>query len=405
MINDYFSLALGNLRHRGLRSWLTMLGIFIGIAAVVSLISLGDGLQTAVTGQFSTLSPDKLIVQNANTGFGPPGSTAVKKLTSHDIKIIEAVQGVTEVIGRLVRVGKIEYNNALGFSYIGSIPDDQKQTDIVYGTLDIKINDGKLLQSSETGKVVIGSDIASSDQFEKIIRVGSKLNIQGKEFIVIGILEKASSFQINSVILMTEKDMKKTFNLGDEVDLIVVEVFDKNYAEQIGKEITRKLREDRHEKEGEEDFSVQTPIQAIQSVNTILNIINIIITSIAMISLIVGGIGITNTMYTSVLERTREIGVMKAVGAQNKDILLIFLIEAGLLGLVGGLIGAIMGLGLAFGVASIANAAFGDQILNVQLSVPLILGAIAFSFIVGIIAGVLPAIQASRLKPTEALRR
>src|SRR3989338_5249043 len=110
MKQDYFFLALGNLRHRGLRSWLTMLGIFIGIAAVVSLISLGQGLQTAITGQFGALSTDTLIVQNAGTSFGPPGSTVVKKLNEHDIKIIESVPNVKETIKRLIRVTKIEFN-------------------------------------------------------------------------------------------------------------------------------------------------------------------------------------------------------------------------------------------------------------------------------------------------------
>ncbi|MFA6023132.1 MAG: ABC transporter permease [Candidatus Pacearchaeota archaeon] len=405
MIGDYFSLAFGNLKHRGLRSWLTMLGIFIGIAAVVSLISLGAGLQNAVTGQFSTLSTDKLVVQSAGTGFGPPGSTAVNKLTSHDIKLIETVPGVSEVIGRLVRIAKVEYNNVLDFSYLGSIPEEQKQADIVYEALNVKPKEGKILKSNDYGKVVLGSDVASSDNFGKLLRVGSKIKIQGKEFTVIGILEKSSSFQANLVILMTDKDMKSILNIGDEVDMIVVQIADKNQAEEIAVKITEKMRKDRNEKVGEEDFSVQTPLQAISSVNTILNIINLIVTSIAMISLFVGGIGITNTMYTSVLERTKEIGVMKAIGAQNKDILLIFLIEAGLLGLVGGIIGAIIGLGFAFAVSSVAAAALGENILNVQISWPLLIGAVSFSLIVGVIAGVLPAIQASKLKPTEALRR
>ena len=149
---------------------------------------------------------------------------------------------------------------------------------------------------------------------------------------------------------------------------------------------------------------MQTPLQAIGTVNTILNIINLIVVGIAVISLLVGGIGIANTMYTSVLERTREIGTMKAVGAKNKDILLIFLIESGLLGLVGGIVGALIGLGLGFIVSGAANSYFGEEIIRVNLSLPLIFGAIIFSFLMGIFAGVVPALQASKLKPVEALR-
>jgi putative ABC transport system permease protein len=183
-----------------------------------------------------------------------------------------------------------------------------------------------------------------------------------------------------------------------------VQVEDKNKVESIAKEIERRLRKDRNQKEGEEDFSVQTPSQALETINTILNIINLIVSGIAAISLLVGGIGIANTMFTSVLERTREIGTMKAVGAKNRDVLFIFLIESGMLGLIGGIVGAILGLALAFLVSSSANSYFGEQIIVVSLSWPLLLGAIAFSFLVGIAAGTLPALQASRLKPTEALR-
>ncbi len=132
MIKDYFLLALGNLRHRGLRSWLTMLGIFIGIAAVVSLISLGTGLQNAVTGQFSSLSVDILTIQNANTGFGPPGSTAVRKLTDHDVDIIKSTQGIKIVVPRIVRVVSVEYNGGGEIKNIGSIPEKNYQKNFVY---------------------------------------------------------------------------------------------------------------------------------------------------------------------------------------------------------------------------------------------------------------------------------
>src|SRR3989344_5359837 len=115
MFLDYFFLALRNLRKRGIRSWLTMLGIFIGIAAVVSLISLGQGLETAITGQFATLSTDTLTITGADTGFSPPGSTVVRKLTEHDLEIVESTSGVKIAIPRLLRVGRIEFNREIHF--------------------------------------------------------------------------------------------------------------------------------------------------------------------------------------------------------------------------------------------------------------------------------------------------
>ena len=165
------------------------------------------------------------------------------------------------------------------------------------------------------------------------------------------------------------------------------------------------MRKDRNQDIGEEDFEVQTPIQSLATVNTILNVINIVVIGIALISLLVGGIGIANTMFTSVLERTKEIGIMKAIGAKNSNILSVFMIEAGVLGLVGGIVGAIIGLGLAFAVSKIANAALGSVILSVTPSMPLIFSSIAFALLIGIASGLFPAYQASKLNPVEALRK
>ena len=405
MKKDYLILAFGNLKHRGIRSWLTILGVFIGIAAVVALITLGDGLRTAITGQFSTLSTDKLIIQNAGTGMGPPGSTTIKKLNSHDIDVIRKVSEVEEVVPRLIRIVKTEFNKNADFSYMTSIPNDEKEAKVIYDSLNVKPNYGRLLTSEDSGKIVIGSDFAGEDTFGKKISVGDKILIQGKNFEVVGILETSSSFELNQIILMNQNDVDKLLNINNEFDMIVVQIDNSKDAESIAQKISEELRKDRKEKIGEEDFSVQTPMQAISSVNTILNIINLIVGGIAAISLLIGGIGIANTMYTSVLERTKEIGTMKAIGAKNKEILYIFVIESGLLGIIGGVIGAGIGIGLAFGISSLANSAFGSEILQVQLSVPLLSSAIIFAFLIGLLSGLTPALQASKLKPVEALRK
>jgi len=404
MIKDYFFLALENLRHRGLRSWLTMLGIFIGIAAVVSLISLGNGLQETITGQFSSLSVDVLTIQNAGTGFGPPGSTAVKKLTEHDLKIIESVSGVKLAVPRLIRVVSVDYNKERQFKYITDIPEESDKMKFVYDSLGIGVEEGRLLNSNDKGKVVLGNDFLK-DSFGKPIRVGSTLIINGEDFEVAGILEKASTFVVNGAILMLNDDIENLLDINSEIDLIVAQVDDKDEINNVAEEIELRLRKDRNEKIGEEDFSVQTPIQSLESVNSILTIINMIVIGIAAVSLLVGGVGIMNTMYTSILERTKEIGIMKAIGAQNKDILSIFLIESGLLGLVGGIIGALMGLGLAFGVSKIAGSFLGGSGIKINLSYPLLFGAIAFSLLIGVVSGLLPAMQASKLKPVDALRK
>jgi putative ABC transport system permease protein len=392
------------MKKRKLRSWLTLLGIFIGIAAVVSLISLGDGLRTAITGQFGSLSVDTLTIQNAETGFGPPGSTAVKKLTNHEVRLIESVNGIEIVIPRLIRIAKVEYNKDAEFSYLGSLPEDKKQLEFIYENLNTETQEGRVISLSDHGKVVLGNSFASEDLFGKKIAVGSKIKIQGKEFIVAGILKPGSSAILNGVVLMFEDDMKDILNIGDEADLIVARVQNKDDMEKVATDIQNKLRKDRKEKIGEEDFTVQTPVQSLAAVNTILNIINIIVVGIASISLLIGGIGIANTMYTSILERTKEIGTLKAIGAKNSDILTLFVIESGLFGLIGGVAGAIFGILLSLLVSISANSYFGENIITINLSWPLLIGAIGFSFFIGILAGLIPSYQASKLKPVDAMR-
>jgi putative ABC transport system permease protein len=417
MISDYFSLAFGNLRHRGLRSWLTILGIFIGIAAVVALISMGQGLQAAVLGQFGSLSVDRLTIQNKGTGFGPPGSTVVEKLNENDLDIIEDISGVKHVIPRLIRVGSLEYNKVSGFGYAADIPEEKELADLVYESLDLKAEQGKLIEDGDQGKILLGNGFLDEEDFEKPFRVGKTVKINGEDFEIGGFLTKSSNFQVNFMVFMLNDDLEDLLGIENEYDMFVVKVEDKDDIDYVAEEIRRKLRKDRDEDLGEESFSVETPAQSLEAVNTILGIINIIVVGIAAISLFVGGVGIANTMYTSVIERTNEIGIMKAVGARNKDVLLIFLIEAGLLGLVGGIIGALIGLGGAMGVAGIANSYFGQELLKIDLTAPInflgitmsypifIVIVVAFAFVVGITSGILPAIQASKLNVVDALRK
>ncbi|MCK4491202.1 MAG: ABC transporter permease, partial [Candidatus Altiarchaeales archaeon] len=178
-----------------------------------------------------------------------------------------------------------------------------------------------------------------------------------------------------------------------------------NYdPEKVAEKIKEKLRKDRGLEKGEEDFMVLTMEQMKEAVGIVLDATQAVVVGIAFISLFVGGVGILNTMYTSVLERTKEIGVMKAVGARNSDIMLLFLIESGTVGLVGGLIGCLIGASISKGLEYIAVTQLDQTLIQASITPELIIGALLFSFIVGCISGVLPARQASKLKPVDALR-
>ncbi len=406
MIKDNALLALKNLKNRGIRSWLTMLGIFIGIAAVVSLISLGSGLQSAITGQFASIDPDKLTITNAETGFGPPGSTAIRKLNKKDFSVLSDVNGVDLVIQRLIRVVEVNFNDVSKFKYVANLPEEESQISVIYDTLNVEPIQGRLLTENDRRKIVLGNDFLDESDFGKEIRLGRTIQIQDTNFEVIGFLEKAGTFTINSVILMPDSDLRKILDIpNDEYDILIVQVKNQDEIGVVKERVEEALRKDRGLKKGEEDFSVQTPEQGIQTINTILTIIKLVVGGIAAISLLVGAIGIANTMYTSVLERKKEIGVMKAIGAKNPEILLLFLFESAFLGLAGGIIGAAIGLGLAFLAAYLVASAFPGLNFSVTLSYPLIFLSILFSLLIGSVSGLLPALQASKLKPVEALRK
>ena len=400
MIYDYFILALKNLRQRGLRSWLTMLGIFIGIAAVVSLISLGQGLQGAITEQFEQLGSDKILIQ-AKT-LGPPGSTDIDSLIlkAKDLELIRNINGVDEVVGALVRSSPVTYGKETEVVMVIGI--DEEYLDM-FSTVMEPI-EGRLLKDDDKFKAVVGYNNAFGDMWRKSLGLRDNFEIQDVEFKVIGVEKKIGNPYDDAAVLIQKDSMREVFDIPDEESQIVVKVKEGYDPIIVADNIKEKLRKSRGEREDQETFTITTSEQIMQSFSTIFGIVQGVIIGIAAISLLVGGIGIMNTMYTSVLERTKEIGIMKAIGAKNSDIMLIFLFESGLLGLVGGAIGIAIGYGLGKSAGYIASSLLGTSIFRASFPPALIFGALAFSIIIGSASGILPAMQAAKLKPTQALR-
>ncbi len=403
MINDYFKLAYLSFKNRGLRSWLTILGILIGIAAVVSLIGLGEGLRFAVTSQFNFLSTDILTIQASGLNAGPPGTGVIKPLRDYYVNDIEKINGVKTSFGRIIEDAKLEFNDKTDFTFVTNIPSGPKRKD-VERVVGLEAEKGRMLRDSDVNKLVLGSSYGKSDKMGKAINPGDKVLIQNKKFEVVGLMEKKGNFIIDNSIVINEDELKDLFDVNDTYDLILVNVPNRNEIQLVKERIENYLRKERDVKKGEEDFEVQSPEQNLKNLDATLFAIQIFIYVIAGISIVVGGIGISNTMYTSVMERTKQIGIMKSIGAQNKDIFTLFLIESGLLGFLGGLIGTILGSVVAYILILIGKLFLGSDLLNVKISFTLIIGALLFSFIIGSIAGILPAINASKLKPVDALR-
>jgi len=401
---DFFVYAFNNLKKRGLRSSLTVLGIFIAIVAVVALISLGQGMQNAINQEFETIGKDRIIITAGGVSMGPFGSDlAVAELTEKDVDVIKKVRGVEYVIGMLFHQAKISYNDEVEYKNVAAHPTDQNSARYIKQINLFEIGKGRQLKSSDHYAAVLGYSIANN-YFNKKIGVGDKILIQDKQFKVVGIQKKIGTGIHDRIIRIPIDIGRELFNEPDKVTTIFAKVKKTYCVEGVDNENKKKLRKFRHVKEDEEDFTVETAEQLIKNLNVILSIVQVVLIGIAAIALLVGGIGIANTMYTSVLERTREIGIMKAVGARNSDIMFIFLIESGLLGLVGGILGVTVGLGISKGVEVIAALA-GYSMLKASFNPFLIIGALAFSFIIGSISGLIPAKQAAELKPVEALRR
>ena len=402
MISDYFSFGISNLKKRRLRTWLTMLGIFIGIAAVVALISLGQGIQNSVNEQFEIMGVDKLIITPKGTLSGM-GGTGFIILEKKDAETIKKVSGIDEVSGMVFKTGKIEFKDQVIYFLVSGIPTDEDSRIVEEMILqNAEMDEGRYLKPNEKYKVTLGQSYKSGNIFTPNIKLGDKIKINDVEFKVVGFYESFGNTEDDKNVIISEDVMREVFDVGDEYNMIIAQVSAGLDPEVIAGNVEEELRDFRNLKEDKEDFNIQTSKELMESFATVFNIVQIFLIGIAAISLLVGGIGIMNTMYNSVLESKKEIGIMKSIGAKNSDILIIFLIESGVLGLVGGLIGIILGMSFSK-LVEFGAAAAGYGMIQVSFPLFLILGTLAFSFITGMLSGILPAIQASKLQPVEAL--
>ncbi len=406
MIFDYFIYSFNSIKSRKLRSWMTIIGIFIGIFAVVSLLSLSDGLKNAINSQFESVGADRVIARPGGGDFSGStpvtGDLSISKFFDKDVDVIKKTRGVDLAIGIFIKIGKVEFKDQLKYFNIGGVSTGADAQEMVDRTDFLQIGEGRFFKEGDRYKAIVGYSMAN-DGYSKEIRLRDTIFIEGKAFKVVGIFEKSGNPVNDNIVRIPLDVSRELFEGGDEVSTVMAVVEKGLDPEGVAENIRRELRNHRNVDEDEEDFTVTTSKQLIQGFNTILNVVQFVIVGIAAISLLVGGIGIMNTMYTSVLERTSEIGTMKAIGARNKDIVIIFMIEAGFFGMVGGFAGTALGLLMSKGV-EFGAAQAGFDILKASFSPFLIIGALLFSFLVGCVSGIFPAMKAAKLNPVDALR-
>ncbi len=392
MLIDYFLLAINSIIHRKLRSWLTIIGIVIGVAAIISLITISRGLQYSVEEQFQSFGANRILI--SSKGFQGPG-TVSQGLTTKDVDTIEKISGFKYITPGIFRSTEIKKGKETGFTLITAVPRKNYETFVADSGL--KVGEGRLINENEKFVAIIGVRVAK-EMFSKELRLGEKIEIEKQDFKIIGIWKETGNQDTDNRISIPLETAREIFNEPEHVDVIIAQVKSNSEIPQLQKRIEHDLKQRRQDT----NFQVLTATQIAEQINQVLGVIQIVLVGIATISLVVGAIGIMNSMYTSVLERTKDIGIMKAIGARNSDILKIFLIESGLMGLVGGLFGTIIGTMIALITKNFAkNAGF---ILSIRIEPLLLLFGLMFAFIVGMLSGFFPAYQASKLKPVDALR-
>ena len=402
MLIDYFKLSFTNLQRRRLRSWLTMLGIFIGIATIVSLIALGEGLQSTVMSQFSNIGPD--IITITASQFGPMAASS-DPFTMREVNAMERVSGVDIVAMRSITSSRLRFRDVSRGVQISSVPRGEYGRNL-FEMANYEIERGRFIEDNDRYSIVIGHNIATNERFHRNLRTGDAVIINNQEFNIVGTLKSTGSFAFDGSVFMPERAFFSVFDFTeDEYSVIGARIHQNEDISSVISEIERVLRRARNVREENQNFQVEAALDTVEQVQSALSAVQIFLYVIASISIIVGAIGITNTMYTSVLERTREIGIMKAIGAKNSSIFYIFFFESGLLGMVGGIIGILLGYGLGVLAEIIGRNFLGTNLISAEFSLMLLIGSLLFSFVLGAVSGILPAMQASRLHPVTALNK
>ena len=403
LIGETMNVALTALRTNKLRSFLTMLGVVIGVAAVIAMVALGRGAQQSVNQRISALGTTLLTI-NPGQLRGPGGVAAQDdraRLTLDDARALQNGALITDVTPEMSRNMQIQYGamNA-NTSIIGTTPNylDVRKYAIAAGKMFNEADDRGARRVAVIGQTVL-TNIGARSAEEM---VGAQVRIRGLQFDVIGVLDRKGTtggFQDpdDQVLIPISTAQFRVFGTDRLRSIAVLAPSEARIPETMA-EIQKILRREHRIRAGrDDDFTIRNQADFLNTLGETTKIFTFLLSGIAAVSLIVGGIGIMNIMLVSVTERTREIGVRKALGATRANILLQFLIEAVVLCMLGGLIGILVGAG---GAAALAK--FGN--FNTSVSLFSVLLAFLFSAAVGVVFGVWPARRAASLDPIQALR-
>jgi len=382
------------------RSGLTILGIVIGIASVIAMVSIGNGAKASIQSSIEGLGSNLLTIMpgivQPGRGIVSSGRGAAQTLKNEDIAVVQGIEGVSIIspeVSRRFQVVTGTGNNT-NTTIMGAISDYLTVHNLIMAD-GVFISDAN--QRNIGRQVVLGATVAT-DLFADQNPIGKSIRINKVNFTVVGVLvlKGGAGFSgPDDMIFVPLSTMQKILAGVDYLSTMSVSVADKNMMTPVKEEIISALL-DKHNV-AEADFSVISQEDILGTLNTVINTFTIFLAAIASISLLVGGIGIMNMMLTTVTERTKEIGLRKAIGAKRNDISMQFLVEAVALTFIGGVVGVILGWLIAYGVTFLG-------IINTQVSFGSIFLAFGVSAGIGIVFGYYPARRASKLNPIDALR-
>jgi putative ABC transport system permease protein len=397
--SDLLKEAFRSLLSNKLRSGLTILGIIIGITAIIAMLSIGEGAKRQLAQSIESLGSNMLTVFpgiiQPGRGIVSAGRGTAQSLKMKDVYVIKKIEGVKAVSPEISRRFQIvssagKNTNSL---VLGVTPD-------YLNVRNAKIQSGRFFQENDLNRVSVLGPTVAEDLFGSEDPIGKTIRINKVNFKVIGVLEpKGSTGFMNpdEVILVPLLVMQKILTGSEYLSQIAVQAESSDLIESLKEEITQALLKEHKVSADNPDFSVIASQEFLNTFNSLINTMTIFLASIAAISLVVGGIGIMNMMLTSVTERTKEIGLRKAIGAKKREILIQFLIESVILTLIGGIFGIILGSLISIGVSKFANITSEVSLYSIFLS-------LTFSSLVGIIFGYWPAKRAADLDPIVALR-
>jgi putative ABC transport system permease protein len=398
--------ALESLSGNKMRSGLTMLGIVIGVGAVIAMLGVGRGAEQTITNSISGIGSNLLFVFSGN--FGQARVPNAKPLTLSDAQAMTdqfqapSVAGVAPVLNGNVDVSF--FRESTSTQVIGVTPSyaEVRNYALTEGEF---IRDEHLLGRASV--VLLGPEVADKLFDRRDGVTGETIRIKGQPFRVIGVLESKGGGSFGSqddVVLVpfTTAQTRLLSRSRERADVIYVQAVSADLVNQASEEIAELLRARHRTELGADDFTIFSQEDFVETARTITGVFTIFLGGVAAISLLVGGIGIMNIMLVSVTERTREIGLRKAIGARRKDILIQFLTESSLLSLFGGLIGIGLGWLISYIVGQVAAA--NNTPFSPVIGIDAILLATIFSTVVGLFFGIYPASRAANLEPVEALR-